>query len=79
MGKSKKAVERRVEPLVRRLFRRVLCLFGKHVWQRPMFFRLNSLLGEEDFECHFCGKHKTFFNRTKTILVMPNDEVERPR
>ena len=49
------------------------CLFGKHVWQRPMFIRLNSLPGEEDFKCHFCGKHKTFLNRKKTILVMPNN------
>lgn len=50
----------------------IWCLFGKHVWQRPMLLRLNSLPGEEDFKCHFCGKHKTFFNRTETILVMPN-------
>lgn len=54
------------------------CLFGKHVWRRPMFIRLNSLPGDEDFECHFCGKHKTFFNRKETILFMPNAGSAKP-
>lgn len=48
----------------------ILCLFGYHVWKRPMFFRLNMLPGEEDFKCHFCGKHKTFYNRKETITVI---------
>ncbi len=55
-----------------RLKHAVWCMIGKHVWQRPVFIRLNILPGEEDFECYFCGKHKTFFNRKETILFMPN-------
>lgn len=60
--------------VTRSRFKRLVgCFFGRHVWQRPPFTRLNILPGEEDFNCCFCGKHKTFFNRTKTIRFKPND------
>ncbi len=59
---------------ITKLKQMVRCFFGKHVWQRPPFIRLNILPGEEDFNCCFCGKHKTFYNRKKPIRLNNKDK-----